>query len=95
MRLPSTSIDHDRGMQTEAAADPQTGDYAHRRLYVDLLVFPVDGLPRIAARAPAAATAEATLYRGDPDLPSQPRQASSRSSRPSPAHSPTTVMTRR
>ena len=24
----------------------QTGDYAHRRLYVDLLVFPLDGLPR-------------------------------------------------
>lgn len=53
----------------------QTGNYAQRRLYVNLLVFPLDGLPRIAANAPAAAVAEATLYDGDPSLPSQPSQA--------------------
>lgn len=53
----------------------QSGDYAHRRLYVDLLVFPPGGLPRIAARAPAAAMAEATLYDDDPSLPRQPRPA--------------------
>ena len=53
----------------------QTGDYAHRRLYVDLLVFPTSGLPRVATRSAAAATAEATLYAGDPALPTQPRQA--------------------
>jgi hypothetical protein len=53
----------------------QTGDYAHRRLYVDLLVFPQEGLPRVATRAAASAVAEATLYKGDPDLPPQPRQA--------------------
>ncbi len=53
----------------------QTGDYAHRRLYVDLLVFPTSGLPRVATRAAAAAMAEDTLYAGDPALPMQPRQA--------------------
>ena len=53
----------------------ETGDYAHRRLYVDLLVFPPEGLPRVAARAPAAAVADATLYDDDPSLPTQPRRA--------------------
>ena len=53
----------------------QSGDYAHRRLYVDLLDFPPTGLPRVAPRAPAAALAEATLYDGDPSLPASPRQA--------------------
>ena len=53
----------------------QTGDYAHRRLYVDLLVFPLGGLPSVAARAPAAALADATLYYDDPSLPSQHLQA--------------------
>jgi len=53
----------------------QSGDYAHRRLYVDLLAFPLQGLPRVAARAPAAALAEATLYQGDPSLPAQPNSA--------------------
>jgi hypothetical protein len=53
----------------------ETGNYAHRRLYVDLLVFPPEGLPRVAARAPAAALADATLYDDDPSLPTQPEQA--------------------
>jgi hypothetical protein len=53
----------------------ETGDYAHRRLYVDLLVFPLEGLPRVAARAPAAALADATLYDNDPSLPKQPDRA--------------------
>ena len=53
----------------------ETGDYAHRRLYVDLLVFPSEGLPRVAARAPAAALADATLYDDDQSLPPQPQQA--------------------
>jgi hypothetical protein len=53
----------------------ESGNYAQRRLYVDLLVFPKNGVPRIAAGAPAAALAEGTLYYGDPDLPAQPRAA--------------------
>jgi hypothetical protein len=53
----------------------ESGDYAHRRLYVDLLVFPLEGLPRVAVRAPAAAVADATLYDDDPSLPTQPHQA--------------------
>ena len=53
----------------------QAGNYAERRLYVDLMVFPSRGLPKVAARAPAAALAEAGLYYEDPDLPSQPKAA--------------------
>ncbi len=53
----------------------EAGNYAERRLYVDLLVFPVDGLPEVAARAPAAAMAEAELYYQDPNLPKQPDKA--------------------
>ena len=53
----------------------QSGDYAERRLYVDLMVFPVKGLPKIAPRTPAAALAVEALYYDDPDLPSQPRAA--------------------
>ena len=53
----------------------QSGNYAERRLYVDLMVFPAKGLPKVAARPPAAALAEAGLYFQDPDLPAQPRAA--------------------
>ena len=53
----------------------QAGDYAERRLYVDLMVFPVNGLPKLAARAPAAALAVEALYYDDPGLPSQPQAA--------------------
>jgi hypothetical protein len=56
-------------------APGQTGNFAQRRLYVDLLAFPKGQLPRVAPRAPAAALAEATLYYADPGLPSQPTQA--------------------
>jgi hypothetical protein len=53
----------------------ETGNYAERRLYVDLMVFPAKGLPEVAARAPAAAMAEAELYYVDPSLPKQPKKA--------------------
>ena len=53
----------------------EEGNYAQRRLYVDLLVFPKAGVPRIAQVAPAAALAEGTLYFGDPHLPTQPAAA--------------------
>jgi hypothetical protein len=53
----------------------EAGNYAQRRLYVDLLVFPTNGLPEVAARAPAAAMAEAELYYDDPHLPKQPAKA--------------------
>ena len=53
----------------------EAGNYAERRLYVDLLVFPPNGLPEVAARAPAAAMAEAELFYGDTRLPKQPAQA--------------------
>ena len=53
----------------------EAGNYAERRLYVDLLVFPRNGLPEVAARAPAAAMAEAELYYDDPGLPKQPAKA--------------------
>ena len=53
----------------------QSGNYAERRLYVDLMVFPAKGLPKVASRPPAAALAEAGLYYEDPDLPAQPRAA--------------------
>ncbi len=53
----------------------ETGNYAERRLYVDLMVFPPSGLPEVAARAPAAAMAEAELYYDDPSLPKQPKKA--------------------
>ena len=47
----------------------QSGNYAERRLYVDLMVFPKKGLPKIAPRAAAAALAVEALYYQDPDLP--------------------------
>ncbi len=53
----------------------ETGNYAERRLYVDLVVFPPSGLPEVAARAPAAAMADAELYYEDPSLPKQPQKA--------------------
>ena len=53
----------------------QSGNYAERRLYVDLMVFPVKGLPKIAPRPAAAALAEEALYYEDPDLPAQPQAA--------------------
>jgi hypothetical protein len=53
----------------------EEGDFAQRRLYVDLLAFPKDGVPRLAAGAPAAALAEGTLYFGDPHLPVRSRAA--------------------
>ncbi len=56
-------------------APGQIGNFAQRRLYVDLLDFPTGEVPRIAPRPAAAALAEAVLYYGDPDLPPQPNQA--------------------
>lgn len=56
-------------------APGQTGNDAQRRLYVDLLAFPADGIPKLAPGLPAAALAEAVLYDGDPNLPSQPQAA--------------------
>ena len=53
----------------------EAGNYAERRLYVDLMVFPSGGLPEVAARAPAAAMAESELFFDDPTLPKGPRQA--------------------
>ena len=53
----------------------QSGDDAERRLYVDLMVFPKKGIPKIAPRASAAALAVEALYYQDPGLPSQPRAA--------------------
>ena len=56
-------------------APGQSGNDAQRRLYVDLLAFPGDGMPRLAPRPPAAALAEAILYFGDPSAPPQPDAA--------------------
>ena len=56
-------------------APGQGGDNAQRRLYVDLLAFPDGQVPRLAPRPPAAALAEALLYFGDPNAPSQPDEA--------------------
>jgi Glycosyl hydrolases family 43 len=53
----------------------QSGNYAERRLYVDLMVFPKNGIPEVAPRSPAAALAVEALYYQDPDLPSQPQAA--------------------
>ena len=53
----------------------QSGDDAERRLYVDLMVFPAKGIPKVAARAPAAALAEVGLYYQDPGLPARPESA--------------------
>jgi Glycosyl hydrolases family 43 len=53
----------------------QSGDYAERRLYVDLMVFPKKGLPSVAPRPPAAALAEAAFYLKDPHLPMRPNAA--------------------
>lgn len=60
-------------MVHHALAPGQTGNLAQRRLYVDLIVFPPGGLPRIAHGAPAAALAEAVLYE-NAHLSSQPQQ---------------------
>jgi hypothetical protein len=56
-------------------APGQSGDGAERRLYVDLLSFPGGQIPRLAPRPPAAALAEALLYYGDPNVPTQPDDA--------------------
>ena len=53
----------------------QSGDYAERRLYIDLMVFPKKGIPKIAPRPSAAALAVEALYYEDPDLPTQPQAA--------------------
>jgi hypothetical protein len=53
----------------------QSGNYAERRLYVDLMVFPKKGIPKLAPRAASAALAVEALYYEDPDLPSQPQAA--------------------
>jgi hypothetical protein len=56
-------------------APGQTGDNASRGLYINLIAFPDDKLPRLAASAPAAALAEAVVYYGDPSLPRDPQSA--------------------
>lgn len=56
-------------------APGQSGNGAQRRLYVDLLALPPNGLPRLAPGDPSAALAEAVLYDGDPALPAQPMAA--------------------
>jgi hypothetical protein len=56
-------------------APGQSGNEAQRRLYVDLVAFAAAGIPRLAPGVPAAALAEAVLYDGDPNLPSQPEAA--------------------
>jgi hypothetical protein len=62
-------------MVHHALAPGQSGNFAQRRLYVDLLAFPAGQVPRVAPGAPAAALAEAALYYNDTDLPAQPDQA--------------------
>ena len=47
----------------------QSGNYAERRLYVDLMVFPKKGLPKVAPRPAAAALAVEALYFGIPICP--------------------------
>jgi hypothetical protein len=61
-------------MVHHALAPGQSGNTAQRRLYVDLLAFPADGIPRLARGAPAAALAESVLYE-DARLPPQPVKA--------------------
>lgn len=61
-------------MVHHALAPGQSGNSAQRRLYVDLIAFPADGLPRLAQGAPAAALAESVLYE-NAHLPSQPEKA--------------------
>ena len=56
-------------------APGQTGNSAQRRLYVDLVAFPPGKLPHLAAREPAAASAAAEVYYGDPSLPKAPQAA--------------------
>jgi Glycosyl hydrolases family 43/Protein of unknown function (DUF732) len=56
-------------------APGQSGDFAQRRLYADLLAFPPGGVPSLAPRSPSAALAEAILYFGDPNAPPQPTAA--------------------
>lgn len=49
-------------MVHHALAPGQSGNAAQRRLYVDLIAFPPNGLPRLAPAPPAAALAESVLY---------------------------------
>lgn len=56
-------------------APGQSGNFAQRRLYVDLVTVPTSGVPEIAPGDVAAALAEAVLYYGDPDLPSSAKSA--------------------
>jgi Glycosyl hydrolases family 43 len=56
-------------------APGESGNFAQRRLYVDLVAVPAGGVPRIASGDVAAALAEAVLYFGDPDLPASPKSA--------------------
>jgi hypothetical protein len=56
-------------------APGQSGNEAQRRLYVDLLALPPQGIPRVAPGDASAALAEAVLYYADPVLPSQSQAA--------------------
>ena len=56
-------------------APGESGNYAQRRLYVDLVSVPLNGIPKIPSGDVAAALAEAVLYYGDPNLPSSPTSA--------------------
>jgi hypothetical protein len=56
-------------------APGQTGNFAQRRIHVDLLGFSAGQIPHIAPTAVSAALAEAFLYYEDPDLPSSPSAA--------------------
>lgn len=61
-------------MVHHALAPGQSGNSAQRRLYVDLIAFPSNGIPRLAQGAPAGALAESVLYE-NARLPSQPDKA--------------------
>ncbi len=56
-------------------APGETGNYAQRRIHVDLLGFSAGHIPHIAPPAISAALADAFLYFDDPDLPSSPSAA--------------------
>jgi Glycosyl hydrolases family 43/Protein of unknown function (DUF732) len=57
-------------------APGESGDFAQRRLYVDLVSAPAGGaVPRIVTGDVAASLAEAVLYYDDPDLPSSAESA--------------------
>jgi hypothetical protein len=56
-------------------APGQSGNFAQRRLYVDLVSVPQGGVPKIAPGNISAALAEDVLYLGDPNLPASPTAA--------------------